>query len=274
MTNSVVMPTIWVMAVVLCVLLVIRIVLLIRMRGPGHRTGFRQTCGTRQVQEDCHAVKKTGKGIMAVLADGMGRNHCGAVSSSMTVETALDIFSQGDAFYNPNYFFQKTLHQANRRILDRLDDGAGGASAALVLIEGLTLYYAIVGNVQVAVFRGDELTPITEGHTVNVLAEKRYCQGSLTKQETIAFLREQRLYNFVGSDSFRDVEVFDQPIKLRRGDTVVIMTDGVYDAVPHTKLEDMLGSGRNCQRRTDAIVAAVDAASGERDNASVLLLAV
>ena len=258
----------------MALLILIRVVLASKGRfSTGHSHGVGQTCGTRDVQEDCHAVRRNGRGVLAVLADGMGSNHGGSVSSSLTVESVLDVFERDNAFHNPNYFFQKSLRQANRRILDQLEEGSGGASVAIVLIERMTLSYAVVGNVKVAVLRGGELIPITEGHTVNVLAEKKYLEGSLTRQTTIALLQEQRLYNFVGRDEF-DIEVFDQPLRLQRGDIVALMTDGVYDTLPYSELEDLMRRGRDCQKRAEAIIRAVDASPGEKDNASVILLAV
>ena len=272
--DNLVQNVIWVMGAVLALLILVRVVLVSRGRfSTGHSQGISQTCGTRDVQEDCHAVRRSGRSVLAVLADGMGSNQGGSVSSSLAVESVLDVFERDKAFHNPNYFFQKSLRQANRRILDQLEEGTGGASVAIVLIERLTLSYAVVGNVKVAVLRGGELVPITEGHTVNVLAEKKYLEGSLTRQTTIALLQEQRLYNFVGRDEF-DIEVFDQPIQLQRGDIVALMTDGVYDTVPYSELEDLMRRGRDCQGKAEAIIRAVDLAPGEKDNASVILIAV
>jgi len=265
---------IWVMAIVLAILIIIRIVLTCRGRFREripHGTG--QTCGTRDVQEDCHAVYQTDRGTLAVLADGMGRNQCGKLASTLTIETVLDVFEREDVFRNPNHFFQKSLRQANRRILERLDESSGGASVAIVLIEGLTLYYAVAGNVQVAVFRDGELVPITEGHTISVLAQKKYLQGDLTQQTTIALLKEQRLYNFVGRDEF-DIEIFDQAVKLKHGDVVSLMTDGVCESVSYSHIESLLHQGRDCQSKAKAIVQAVNESPGEKGNASVILIAV
>jgi len=274
MTNSVVYNVIWVMAAILLVLIIIRVVLVYRGYFSERSThGAGQTCGTRDVQEDCHAVYQTDRGILAVLADGIGRNQCGKLASTLTVETVLDLFEREDAFRNPNYFFQKSLRQANRRILDRLNEESGGASVAIVLIEGLILYYAVAGNVQVAVFRGGELVPITEGHTIDVLAEKKYLQGELTRQTTIALLQEHRLYNFVGRDEF-DIEIFDQAIKLKHGDIVALMTDGVCESVSYSYIENLLHQGRDCESKAKAIVQAVNESPGEKDNASVILIAV
>ena len=263
------------LSLILVVLIAVRISLAYRMRqNSGRWQGSAQTCGSRDVQEDCHAVSKTGRGTLAVLADGMGKNRYGVVSSSLAVETVLDLFERDNAFQNPNYFFQKALKQANRRILDQLDDAYGGASVGIALFDGVTLYYSVVGNVQIAVFRKGQLVPVTEGHTVSVLAEKKYLEGSLTRQDTIALLQERRLYNYVGRDEFVDIEIFDQPIGLRHGDIVVLMTDGVYETVPFAQLEEILSENRGCQKKAEAVIRAVNDAPGLKDNASILLISV
>jgi len=258
----------------LAMLVIARFALVCAAALSGKGRGFAQTCGSRDVQEDCHAVLRAGRGAMAVLADGMGRNQGGAVSSSLAVETVIDVFERDDAFSNPNYFFQKAFRQANNRILDQLDDGYGGASVAIALFDGVTLYYAVVGNVHVAVFRGGDLVRVTEGHTVDVLAERKYLEGSLTRQDIIALLRERRLYNYIGQDEFCDVEVFDKPITLRHRDIVVLMTDGVYESVPYARLEQILAKGRDCQGKADAVIREVDGAPGTKDNASIILIAI
>jgi len=238
------------------------------------RVGFAQSIGIMEVQSDFHAITRRSGGAMVVLADGIGRNYAGAISSTMLVETVLDEFEVGNAFKNPNYFFQKSLNLANRRILDQLDDGISGASVSIALLERKKLYYATVGNVQIAVFRRNELIPVTEGHTVDVLAEKKYRQGSITKETTIALLKERRLYNFVGQEEFQDIEIFDTPLNLRRGDIVVFMTDGVHDIVSYTELENILKKGRDCQRKANAIIEAVKQADKRGDNASAIVIAI
>jgi len=267
-----------ILAALLAALVIARVVLTCRAAGgakdSGVDTGAARTCGSRDVQEDCHAVLTTNAGTVAALADGRGKNQGGSVSSSLAVETVLDLFESGSPFQNPNYFFQNAFKQANRRILDQLDDGYGGASVAVILFDGRELNYAVVGNVHVAVFRDGNLIQVTEGHTVNVLAEKKYLEGSLTRQDTIALLRESRLYNYVGRDEFQNVEVFDKPITLRRRDIIVLMSEGVYEVVPHAALEETLAGGGDCQRMADAVIAAVDRAKGAKENASIILIAV
>lgn len=46
------------------------------------------------------------------------------------------------------------------------------------------------------------------------------------KKEAVALLEHHWLYNYVGQDSFYEVEFFETPISLYRGEDVLLMTDG------------------------------------------------
>lgn len=274
--EGVIQGIIWGLSGAAVILIIIRCVLVYQVKQQRmYRYGHSMTIGTREIQEDCLAVKDAKGGILAVLADGMGKAYGGSVSSTLAVETALDLFDQENAFLNPQYYFQKTLRAANNRILDQLDEGSGAASAALVLIHSMTLYYAEVGNVQVSVFRDNELIPVTEGHTVDILAKKKYQQGSLTRQKTISLLREHRLYNYIGQDEFQDIELFDTPLKLRHGDLVVLMSDGIYNTLPYTQIEHILRSGGyDCMKKAQDITALAEEAPGDKNNGSIVIVAV
>lgn len=73
------------------------------------------------------------------------------------------------------------------------------------------MYYAIVGNVKVAVLRNGELIPVGSGHTVSVLAQEKYYSGDITREDALALLDENRIYNYIGRDHFRDIECYDTP---------------------------------------------------------------
>lgn len=266
---------IWVLLAVLVLLILARSVLVYRVRSQKqYRYGHSMAIGTRDRQADSLGVKEARGGVLAVLADGMGKAYGGSVSSNLVVQTALELFDAENAFLNPQYYFQKTLRTANNRILDQLDEGSGAASAAVELIHGMTLFYAEVGNVQISVFRDNELVPVTEGHTVDILAQKKFQQGSLTRQKTIALLQEHRLYNYIGQDEFRDIELFDTPLKLRHGDLAVLMTNGIYDTLPHTQIERVLRTGYDCMKKAQEIAALAESAHGEKDNGSIIIIAV
>lgn len=176
--------------------------------------GRAMTIGTRQVQEDNYGICQGPDAFMAVLADGMGKNYGGKVSSRIAVETMKDLFSCYQPSENPAYFFQRSFHAANTAILDELDDGRGGASVGAVLIRDSHLYYAVAGNVKIAVYRKGALVPLSTGHTIDMLAEGRFMEGTITRQQALEMLENKRLYNYIGQDGFEEIEFFDTPVRL------------------------------------------------------------
>ncbi|GLC80090.1 PP2C family protein-serine/threonine phosphatase [Lacrimispora brassicae] len=237
--------------------------------------GTMKTIGDREVQEDEYGINNFGEGLMAVLADGQGKLHSGRIASLSSIQVFQEVFQLREAFYHPQYYFGKAFRRANKEILQKLADNRGTASVGVALIKNLTLYYAVVGNIKIAVYRNRELVPISTGHTIDMLAKQKYQEGTLTKQETVTLLENHRLYNFVGRDGFYDVEVFDTAITLRTGEYVLLMSDGVYDTVRWRDIEECLAKEASCQSKAEAIVEMIDQnPQNDKDNASIMIIRV
>lgn len=237
------------------------------------RIGKAMTIGNRQVQEDNYGICRSADGFMAVLADGMGKNYGGKISSQIAVDTMKDMFEQYHASENPVYFFRKSFHQVNREILNKLDDGKGGASMGVVLIIDNYLYYAVAGNVKIAVYRNGSLVPLSSGHTIDVLAEGRFVEGSITREDALSMLENRRLYNYLGQDGFQEIEFFDTPVFLKEKDIVVLMSDGIFEGIDWKTIEEMLAEKKKCQQKAYEIIEVINASSQkEKDNASIVLI--
>lgn len=239
----------------------------------GCESGASKTIGDREVQEDVYGIKTALEGTMAVLADGMGKRFGGKIAAGTAVEAFLQIFEDGDAFYNPQYSFRRAFQGANREILNRLEEEQGCASVAAVMVRDRRLYYAAAGNVKVAVYRNQELVPVTSGHTIDVLARQKYEEGKLTRQEAAALLEQHRLYNFVGQDGFCDIEFFDKPISLYGGEYILLMSDGLYETARWKDMEDCLEGEGDCQQKAYQLIELVNRSEKEdKDNAAVVVL--
>lgn len=237
--------------------------------------GSSKTIGSREVQEDEYGTQESEAGIMAVLADGMGKQFGGKIASRTAVQVFLDMFEDQNAFYNPQYYFRKAFQGANREILKELGENQGHASVAAVMIKDRKLYYAAVGNIKVAVYRNHELVPVTSGHTISMLARQKYTEGKLTKQEAVSLLDHHRLYNYVGQDGFHDVEFFDTPITLYGGEYVALMSDGLYETARWKDMEDCLEGEGSCQEKAFKLVELVNQSKEEdKDNAAVVVLRI
>lgn len=241
----------------------------------GCETGASKTIGDRQVQEDEYGMTESAEGTLAVLADGAGKQYGGKIAARLAVQVFIDMFEDQNAFYNPHYYFRKSFQGANREILNQLEENQGSASVGAVLVKNKKLYYAVVGNVKIAVYRNKELVPISVGHTVNRLAEQKYQEGRLSREEAVALLEQKRLYNYVGQDGFQDVEFFDAPVTLYGGEYILLMSDGLYETARWKDLEDCLEEAGTCQEKAFRMVELVNRSEEpEKDNASVVILKV
>lgn len=237
------------------------------------RVGRAMTIGTRQVQEDNYGICQGPDAFLAVLADGMGKSYGGKVSSRIAVETLKDMFTCYQSAENPAYFFQRSFRMANSAILDELDDGRGGASVGAVLIRDNQLYYAVAGNVKVAVYRKGGLVPLSTGHTIDMLAEGKFMEGTITRQQALELLENKRLYNYIGQDGFEEIEFFDTPVRLKEKDIVVLMSDGLYEGTDWRRIEELLAGRGKLQQKAYEIIEAVNTGiQEEKDNASIVLV--
>ncbi|WP_317368591.1 serine/threonine-protein phosphatase [uncultured Tyzzerella sp.] len=268
--------------IIILLQLVVLLLMLIRLKMYINRKtkekyefGASMTIGDREIQEDNYNFIESNNGFLGILADGMGKKFGGKISSQIAVNTFIELFEQFDAFDNPNYFFQKAFTVANREILKNLDDDRCGACVSAILIRNNMLFYSLVGNIKIAVYRNGDLIPVSTGHTINMLAEDKYKSGKLTRESAISLLEEKRLYNYVGQDGFKNIEFFDEPINLKYGDIVALISDGIYEFLSWKEIENELNKNINTQKMAFNIIEKINISQKEnKDNASIFLVKI
>lgn len=237
---------------------------------PPNPIGTAATIGQRQLQQDLTGSALGDEGGLLLLADGRGQ--AGKIAAKLAIDTCLDLYQECPVMDKPQYYFRKAFQAANHKILSVLEDGRGSTCLAAAIIQRGQLFYALVGDSRIALFRDGDLVPVTEGQTIDILAQHRYQQGRISKEQALKLLHERRLYNFVGQDGFHDIEFFSKPIDLQPGDIVVILSDGVTETAPWRKIEDCLAANLTPQEKAGQIIALVEESKQEdKDNASVIL---
>ena len=235
-----------------------------------YELGAASTLGNREIQQDYFGVKKNHGVLLMLLADGGGSN--GEVAAKFAVDTFRDLFNDQNAINQPQYFFQRAANATNKKITNTLEERQGETSLAAVMIKGDKLFYTLIGNCRVTVFRNGDLIPVSEGQTIDVLARHRYDEGRISKQKTIALLDKHRLYNVLGRDSFQEIEFFSRPITLSENDILILMSDGVYNALRWVEMEEVLSKKNSVQNLADNLINAVNNSPMiDKDNASVLI---
>ncbi|MGL5436363.1 MAG: PP2C family protein-serine/threonine phosphatase [Lachnospiraceae bacterium] len=232
-----------------------------------------QTTGNKEIQSDCAQVHQNDAGMMAVLADGIGRQNTGKIAAQVAVDTVLDAFEPYRDLNNPEYLFRTALLEANRRIQQTIGERRGGASMGVVFMNRTHLYYALVGNIRIALLRNDELIPLSKGHTISVLAQDAYQEGLLSKNETLWSIDEKQIWNYLGKDGFREIEIGTPPVSLKNGDMIVIVSQGIFDELSWAEIEDILLMDNTMEEKAEHIIIRADKKeTADKENGSVLLL--
>lgn len=233
------------------------------------------TIGNKEVMADCAQVYENEAGIMAVVADGIGKENTGKISAQIAVDTILDYFLPYHNLNQPDYLFQTAFLEANSRIQKTIGERRGGASVGAVYSNGKHLYYALAGNIRIALMRNGELIPLSKGQTIDVLVKDAYHEGLLTKQETIRNIDDSRVWNYLGLDGFCNIETCSPPILLQQEDTILISSQGIYDELSWSEMEEILLENMSLKEMADSMaMKAEQKSSQEKENGSILLFRI
>ena len=91
--------------------------------------------------------------------------------------------------------------------------------------------------------RTDSFEP---GQTIDVLAAEAYENGAISGQEAIWSMDEKRVWNYLGMDGFREIELCGQPIQLKIM-IRLIASKGIFEELSWGEMEDILLNGTSVQ---------------------------
>jgi len=229
--------------------------------------------GNEEIQEDYLEVVNKSNGTMAVLADGLGKNEAGRISSIVAVKTISKLFKEEGNKEKITYFFKKAFNKASREIIKRVEKDKGGASVLSVIIYDNLLSYALVGDVMLAIFRNKELVKLSNGHSISEVAKKQYYNGKIQKDEALYALKEKKLLYYIGQESFRDIEISETPIELRKNDIIILMSRGAYEGLRWIEIEGILGNKKaNINELCGQIMENVKDNNKNNCNGSIMLM--
>lgn len=225
---------------ILILLLIIRSILIRRIYKRDLEIAKEISIGYEEIQEDYLDTISAGNETLAVLADGLGKNEAGRISSIVAVKTIINLFKTEGSKEKLTYFFNKAFKKANHEIINRVEKDKGGASVLSAIVNGNLLSYALVGDAMLAIFRKKELVRLSEGHSMSEVAKKEYYNGKIQKNEALYALKEEKLLYYVGQEFFKNIEISEVPIELYKNDIIIIMSKGVYEGLRWVEFEEIL----------------------------------
>jgi protein phosphatase len=219
-------------------------------------------------------------GILAAVADGMGGAASGEIASREGLASvAVNLFGhwgrfQGDSVTELGLVraLKHAAEEASSAVLryadaERASRGMGSTLTAAVIWRKHA-YIAQVGDSRAYLYRSPNLVLITEDQT---LVHEMISKGTLTPEEAKTHPQRSMITQALGCPI--PIQAVLSRVALRRGDRLLLCSDGLHGEVSDERLAHHLAQGGPASRTLEAM-AEEALARGGRDNLTGLLLAL
>ena len=215
----------------------------------GIQVGQLHNIGARPYQEDSSGVSMLDDGILAIVADGMGGLSGGDKVSQKIVYTML---GYGDQL-RPGYIdgaLERMVHGVNETVNNMLGpDGLykSGSTLLAVLARGNRFHWIAVGDSHIYYFHNGRLVQLNEEHNRGQELLHMAARGEITYEEARNAPKKNGLTSFIGMGKLKYVDKSLDSIPLVPGDRILLMTDGVFNALPDQTIEAVMNTYPNVQ---------------------------
>lgn len=233
----------------------------------------------RQKNEDSHGrylpdddSERDTKGVMFVVADGMGGHRGGEIASQLAVETVISLYyASNDS--EPAALLEQCFAEANRRILEKSTSevdlfGMGTTCTTMVARPG-EAFFAHVGDSRAYILRDGEFRQVTEDHS---LVGEMVRSGILSSEDAQHHPKRNVITRSLGTQHNLATDLPETPFPLQDGDVFLICSDGLTSMVSDDKLKKVLSSNdpkTACHKLVD-----MANATGGKDNITVQVVKV
>jgi serine/threonine protein phosphatase PrpC len=208
---------------------------------------------------------------LALVADGMGGHAAGEVASGLAAEIIRRVFYEVDG--PVPVVLKSAFTAANVEILNWTKihpECAGmGTTCTALALRGNEAWLAHIGDSRAYLLRGDALTQLSEDQT---LVAELVREGKLTAEEAEHSPVSNVILQALGMGPDIGPIIWNKPLPLSPGDTLILCTDGLSGLVPNATIADIAGRLAPHEACNALIEAALGA--GGHDNISVGVIRV
>jgi PPM family protein phosphatase len=190
--------------------------------------------------EGATALDVHDKGVLLAVSDGMGGHQAGEVASALVLDS-LRTAMQGGEDAPIEAHIEAAVRRANADVAHAAqvgDRGGMGATLTAVFVGGADAYVAEVGDSRAYLLRAGRLRQITRDQSlVQMMVDK----GLLSKEDARVSPHKNVILQAMGLAD--DVRVAIARVRLRRGDRLLLCSDGLSNSVTDDELRVLLASG-------------------------------
>jgi protein phosphatase len=171
------------------------------------------------------------KGILLVLADGMGGHSGGSVASKTAVDTAIVEYYKDTSKTIQESLINSFL-KANETVLEmsRKDLSLQGMGTTLiaVVLQKNNLFFAHVGDSRGYIVCGEKITQFTQDHSFVAGLVKA---GLITKEQALNHPDSNIITKAIGLFKDLSVDISEKEMELGNGEYIMMCCDGLYKVV-------------------------------------------
>ena len=229
--------------------------------------------GDRESQQDCMALSPLemypAQGVLAVVADGMGGLSDGDQMSQAAVTAMMEGFL--NARETDPLALTIRANQAVNTLLGPTRLGSSGTTLVAGIAQGGMFRYVSVGDSRICLFRRGSLIQLNREHIFRNELATRAINGMGTLWDAETHPKAGGLTSYLGMGELKYVDIPAEPLRLERGDRIILMSDGVYNALTQAELESALG--QPAQSAADTIARMIQVkAYRNQDNYTAIIL--
>lgn len=206
--------------------------------------------GKRSSQQDSFGISdvKEGtdfenKGVLAIVADGMGGLSDGDRMSQMVVVTMLKEFDKENDKMPDASLLLKLVNEASAEVLEDLGEekiGRCGSTVTAVIVKNNKLSWISVGDSHIYVYRKGNLVKMNKDHNYAADLDAMVENGELTPEEAMNDPQRSALTSFIGMGNLELVDQNENPVALEKGDRILLMSDGIFGTVSENKIAEIM----------------------------------
>ena len=205
--------------------------------------------GNATLQPEVRVHNAGPRGSLFMVADGMGGAAAGEIASAMATEEVLAQMQRlwVEGVDRSPSAFARALKQAAKAANTRINSYAAahpehrgmGTTATMAGLLQDTLYLAQIGDSRAYLVREGVGIQITKDQS---LMQKLVEAGELTEEEAEHSERRNIILQALGPEASIKVDLTHQP--LRRGDTLLLCSDGLSTQINRDKIAEIVASER------------------------------
>ncbi len=187
------------------------------------------------VHEPINKKKREIYGSLYAVADGVGGYSRGDYASKLALKIINDSYYSQSSDIDPILRLKNAILKANERIyqenLKNSENNRMSTTVVVAVILGKKAIIANVGDSRAYLINKKTIKQITRDHS---LVDEQVRAGIITKEEAKRSRYRNIITRSIGSE--RDVEVDFYTLELRKGDNILLTTDGLIRVVDDVEI--------------------------------------